>query len=242
MCVKTLLKTCKIKTRLDVLFLIISLYIVVSMCVFKIFPHKFNVNWTKNKTQIYKVDLMHDDNGNALTKYEGKAKFFKLLGKTDEQILSDKIATVYLYSAWTMPHILPMVFNNSIIGGYYNLSLMSTYVVSKTMKAVVGKKRPDGSNYRSFPSGHTSGTAVLGGFIHRFHGIKIGAPFYILSLATGISRIYADRHDIYDVVAGFTIGSACGYYTNAIALLFLGMLTRRYKFIKKICDFFTKPI
>ncbi len=242
MCVKSILKFCRIKTRLDVIMLVTSLFLAGGVVVFKLFPHKFGIDWTKNKTQIHKVDLMHGEDGKILTKQEGKEKFFKMIGKTDGQILTDEVATVYLRSAWLIPQVLPGIFNSSIAGGYYNLTLMSTYAVSHGMKTLFHKKRPDGSNYKSFPSGHTSGTVVLGGFLHRFYGAKIGVPFYALGLATGISRIYCNRHDVYDVVGGFVVGGLCGYYTNFLLLLVINFIAARIAIVKKIKDFVNQPI
>ncbi|QED22877.1 phosphatase PAP2 family protein [Candidatus Deianiraea vastatrix] len=238
-----MLKFLKIRNRFDKISLLFALITLSFVAIFKLFPEKFGIDWTKSKKQIHKnIDLLHDENGRLLTKHEGKIKYFKMLGKTDEQIKADEIATYYLRGAWVFPQFMPQFFNVSAVGGLYNVSLASTYVITHALKVAVHKKRPDGGNYKSFPSGHTSGTVVLGGFLHRFHGIKIGAPFYLLGIATGASRIYADRHDIYDVTAGAIVGFFCGYYINSILIAIVNRILPKSKRLQRLHRYLFEPL
>ena len=80
-----------------------------------------------------------------------------------------------------------------------------------TLKLLVGRERPDGSDRRSFPSGHTSMAFQGASFIHfRYGGLPAlaalgGAVF------TGYSRVYADKHYIGDVVAGAALGTLASF-------------------------------
>ncbi len=77
------------------------------------------------------------------------------------------------------------------------------------MKAAVGEQRPDSPARNSFPSGHTA-TAFMGAeFLWQEYGRTeplIGYAGYAVATATGLLRIYNDRHWVNDVVAGAAIG------------------------------------
>jgi len=69
--------------------------------------------------------------------------------------------------------------------------------------------RPDGSDYYSFPSGHTANAFTGAGLLDREFGevspwIPIGG--YALATSTGILRMTNDRHWISDVLVGAGIG------------------------------------
>lgn len=67
-------------------------------------------------------------------------------------------------------------------------------------KNFIGKLRPDKSDYRSFPSGH-SGNAW---FLAASYDFNIFTLFW--AIAVGISRIMLRRHDLFDVIGGAILG------------------------------------
>lgn len=79
------------------------------------------------------------------------------------------------------------------------------------LKTTIDKPRPDLSNNSSFPSGHTSITFQSAAFIQKRYGWKYGAAAYALAGLTGYSRIQADKHDGWDVLAGAIIGVGSSY-------------------------------
>lgn len=79
------------------------------------------------------------------------------------------------------------------------------------LKTAIDKPRPDLSNNSSFPSGHTSITFQSAAFIQKRYGWKYGAAAYALAGFTGYSRIQADKHDGWDVLAGAIIGVGSSY-------------------------------
>ena len=76
-----------------------------------------------------------------------------------------------------------------------------TIVSVHTLKRLINKPRPNGGKY-SFPSGHTASAFSGAAFLQRRYGWKIGIHAYLLASYTGFTRIKANKHDIYDVVAG----------------------------------------
>ncbi|MFT7879175.1 MAG: phosphatase PAP2 family protein [Sulfurimonas sp.] len=91
-------------------------------------------------------------------------------------------------------------------------SFFSTFGTTHLLKRTVRKERPNHSDNRSFPSGHTSASFQGATFIHRRYGIKYAIPAYLGATFVGYSRIYADKHDLADVIAGAVIGSCFSYY------------------------------
>lgn len=73
-------------------------------------------------------------------------------------------------------------------------------------KHLVGEPRPDGSDDRSFPSGHTA-KAFCGAELCRLeYGNAYGAAAYAFAAATGVLRVVNNHHWCNDVLAGAGIG------------------------------------
>lgn len=87
------------------------------------------------------------------------------------------------------------------------------------LKFAVDKERPDKSNDRSFPSLHTGISFTGAAFLQRRYGWKWGAPAYAVASYVGWSRVYAKKHDWWDVAAGAAIGVGSAYlFTKPFAL------------------------
>lgn len=91
-------------------------------------------------------------------------------------------------------------------------SFFSTFGTTHLLKRTVRKERPDHSDNKSFPSGHTSASFQGAAFIHQRYGIQYAIPAYLGATFVGYSRIYADKHDLTDVIVGAVIGSGFSYY------------------------------
>lgn len=79
----------------------------------------------------------------------------------------------------------------------------------QTMKRSFGIERPDGSNFHSFPSGHTATTFVGAHILFKeYKDVSpwIGIGGYAVASATGAMRIFNKKHWISDVVTGAGIG------------------------------------
>ena len=79
------------------------------------------------------------------------------------------------------------------------------------LKYAVKERRPDGSNWHSFPSGHSSTTFATAAFLQRRYGWKFGAPAYALATYTAWGRVFAKKHHWWDVVVGAGIGAGSAY-------------------------------
>jgi membrane-associated phospholipid phosphatase len=98
----------------------------------------------------------------------------------------------------------------------FTKGLIVTEGVTFGLKMLVDKPRPDKSNRNSFPSGHTSTSFHSATFIHQRYGAKYSIPAYALATFTGLTRIYGEKHDGFDVLIGAVIGIGSAYvFTSA---------------------------
>lgn len=96
--------------------------------------------------------------------------------------------------------------DRTIILGISSLLMMGTVGGVKTLSH---RQRPDGSTFNSFPSGHTA-TSFMGAEFMRMEYKDVspwyGVYGYAVATATGVLRMYNNRHWLSDVVAGAGLG------------------------------------
>ena len=103
-----------------------------------------------------------------------------------------------------------------LVSDALSAAIMATVV--NTIKYTAHVQRPDGSNYKSFPSGHTATAFMTAMMMHKEYGDR--SPWYSISAftvaaVTGVSRQLNNRHWVSDVLAGAGIGilsTELGYY------------------------------
>lgn len=97
--------------------------------------------------------------------------------------------------------------------------------VTYALKHTIHEKRPDGTDNRSFPSGHTSiafcGATTL---MHEYYKVSpwIGVAGYAVATTVAVDRVRRNRHRWGDVVAGAAIGCASAELGYLIGNLILG--------------------
>lgn len=129
----------------------------------------------------------------------------------------DRRITIDDFSQYA-PMISVYVLNNVGVPGKNNLKdrsiiLATSYVMMSTtclvLKTSTKVERPDGSANNSFPSGHTA-TAFAGAeFLWQEYkdvNVWYGISGYAVATATGLFRIYNERHWLSDVAMGAGIG------------------------------------
>lgn len=90
-------------------------------------------------------------------------------------------------------------------------SIGATALVTYGLKEALPEWRPDRSDRKSFPSGHTSMAFAAAATLHNRYGWQAGLPAQIVAAFVGVSRVKADKHHWYDAVAGAAIGEAAGF-------------------------------
>lgn len=106
-------------------------------------------------------------------------------------------------------------FDNSTPRAELALTALASYtagaVTAYSLKQLVAEKRPDGSDRRSFPSGHAmfafAGATML---CHEFGQLSPWVPIggFGVATLTAVDRLVRDRHYLHDICAGAAIGFA----------------------------------
>lgn len=79
------------------------------------------------------------------------------------------------------------------------------------LKEAFPTERPDGSDDKSFPSGHTSVSFAAAATLTNRYGWKYGLPAHALAAFVGASRVEARKHRPVDVAVGAVIGELSGF-------------------------------
>ena len=93
---------------------------------------------------------------------------------------------------------------------YASSAFLANGLLTYGIKYVVGRERPDKSNKRSFPSGHTSNSFLTATVAQEIYGSTVGVPAYLMATLSGLSRIQDNKHYLSDVIFGATLGIAVG--------------------------------
>ena len=72
------------------------------------------------------------------------------------------------------------------------------------------RRRPDGSDQYSFPSGHTANTFAIARYVQRDFGTPSSLLPYALAVTTAMGRIEGGRHYLSDVLMGGSLGLIVG--------------------------------
>ena len=94
-----------------------------------------------------------------------------------------------------------------LISTVLSFALMGITICS--IKSLAGVLRPDGSDFLSFPSGHTATAFTSACLLYKEYGPKsswIGVAAFLPAFITGLSRQLNNRHWLSDVVGGAVIG------------------------------------
>lgn len=92
-------------------------------------------------------------------------------------------------------------------GGSVGVAAGATY----GLKEAFPERRPDGSDDKSFPSGHTSVSFAAAATLHNRYGWEVGVPAQLVAAFVGLSRVEAKKHHVHDVLVGAAIGEASGF-------------------------------
>jgi membrane-associated phospholipid phosphatase len=142
----------------------------------------------------------------AQTAFEGSAERF---GTTGATVGGLKVMAPLTLSLFAAGRFAP---NGAFRAFSYDATqaMLVNGVSTEILKKAATRTRPDGSNRRSFPSGHTSSAFALATVAKRHYGWKAGVPSYLAASAIGFSRIERSKHHLSDVVAGATLGIITG--------------------------------
>lgn len=90
-------------------------------------------------------------------------------------------------------------------------SLVATGGLTYGLKELIPERRPDGSDRKSFPSGHASIAFAAAGTLENRYGWQAGLPAFVLASFVGVARVEARRHHWYDALAGAALGTGTAF-------------------------------
>ena len=82
--------------------------------------------------------------------------------------------------------------------------------VTQGLKQAFPETRPDGSDRKSFPSGHTSMAFASAATLNNRYGWEAGLPAHLAAVFVGVARVRANKHFWHDVAVGAVIGELSG--------------------------------
>lgn len=93
----------------------------------------------------------------------------------------------------------------------FGVAYIGTMGMAEGLKQFVHERRPDGSDWKSFPSASAASAQAASAYLWHRYGWKYGLPAFGLALFTGYSRVQAKKHHWYDVAASDVIAFSINY-------------------------------
>lgn len=90
-------------------------------------------------------------------------------------------------------------------------SIGAAALIATGLKEAFPERRPDGSNRKSFPSGHTAISFAAAATLQNRYGWEVGVPAQLVAAFVGLSRVEGRKHHVHDVLVGAAIGEASGF-------------------------------
>ena len=95
--------------------------------------------------------------------------------------------------------------------GQTAIAIVATAKTTDLLKKITDEERPDHSDNRSFPSGHTSVSFAAAASLEKRYGWEVGLPAHAVAAFVGVARVQANKHFWHDVIAGAALGEAAGW-------------------------------
>lgn len=125
--------------------------------------------------------------------------------KIDNYLQFSPLIATYALESFGVPSKTDFANQTVLMLKSEGLMLATTYF----LKNSVHELRPDGSNYQSFPSGHTAQAFMAATFLSEEYGYRykwIPYAAYTVASGTGLLRMANNKHYVCDVLVGAAIG------------------------------------
>lgn len=90
-------------------------------------------------------------------------------------------------------------------------SIAAGGVAAYALKRTFPEERPDHSDRRSFPSGHSTEAFAAAATLENRYGWQAGLPAFAVASVVAVARVEAHKHHWYDCVAGAALGTGTGF-------------------------------
>ena len=82
----------------------------------------------------------------------------------------------------------------------------TTSLITQILKHAIPRTRPNNSDKKSFPSGHTSFSFSVATSLYEIYGWEIGVPAFAFASSVGVQRMQVKAHHLSDVLSGALLG------------------------------------
>ncbi len=137
---------------------------------------------------------------------------FALLIAGDSLAMADGLENAGTAMAVALPVVAGgiAVYKDDWIGvAQLGVGTVATVGTAYGLKQFVREKRPDGSDFESFPSDTTALAASGSSFLWARYGWRYGLPAFVATQFVSYTRVHAKKHHWYDTLA--SSGIAFGY-------------------------------
>jgi membrane-associated phospholipid phosphatase len=173
---------------------------------FRALPSRENLGWTVFGTVVALSVHPFDSTVNRHLVGRQAARNFFLPGNTIGNGYVQVAGAIGSYAVGRLSH-KPHVAH---VGMDLLQAQLMSGAITYALKVTVQRERPDGSNNKSFPSGHASLTFATATVLQRHLGWKWAMPVFFIASYTAASRLHENVHYLSDVVAGATCGVISG--------------------------------
>ena len=94
----------------------------------------------------------------------------------------------------------------------YALTLTVSMASTEVLKKATHVERPDGSNDKSFPSGHAVRAFSVSSYVRRRHGLDAAWPLYVAGLYVGHTRAAIHRHRWRDIAGAALVSEGAALW------------------------------
>ena len=131
---------------------------------------------------------------------------------------TDTVDTVgngrFLYPTYVGSYVLGRVAKSArtqLLAAQLTQAQLVTDILVHAGKFSTRRRRPDGSDRRSLPSGHTANFFSAATVLQANFGARAGVPAYALATVVAVTRLDGDQHFVSDVLIGAAVGIAVGH-------------------------------
>lgn len=125
---------------------------------------------------------------------------------------------------WMFTVTFLLIFNQWLFAAKFTAGTIISMIVEYATKLLYKEKRPDFKDVKptslfekfqeggSFPSGHSANISLFTTLLYLQYGfVPLTMLFVVMTLLTGLSRMYLKRHYPKDVLGGYILGVVVGY-------------------------------
>ncbi len=186
---KIFLSKNKARNLLFVISLILSTFSIISI------PLSEFVDFSGKKYEKYSKDNFKDKSWSDIIREIHKQK-----GKNETEIREEILSTYIKQLIYISSLIMMILKKQPYLYISYGIVSFLTIEITEFLKLNINEERPDKMNKKSFPSGHGAVTAISSFYAYKIMPVNVASFINLGFIYICMSRIFARRHYMHDVL------------------------------------------